>query len=169
MTAWAAVRCQARHEVIVGARLEQSIGAAVYVPKASVLSPRTLEPITISVYAGYFFSDLDQGPPWQAIRRQPGVIDLVMTGDAPSRCPEAEILKLKASEIDGLVQLAGQPSVNGHRFAIGERVKIQFGAFDGRTGVYQGEAYRQRKAYVLVCLLGRQVRVKIRADALAAA
>jgi hypothetical protein len=54
-----------------------------------------------------------------------------MTCDAPSRCPESEILKLKASEVGGLVQLAGPPPSNAQRFAIGERVKIRFGAFDG--------------------------------------
>lgn len=58
-----------------------------------------LRPVTVPLYATYLFADVDQGPPWQAIRRQPGVIGLVMTGDAPSRCPESEILKLKAAEV----------------------------------------------------------------------
>ena len=47
--------------------------------------------------ATYLFADVDRGPPWQAIRRQPGVVSIVMTGDSPSRCPESEIEKLRAS------------------------------------------------------------------------
>jgi transcription antitermination factor NusG len=123
---------------------------------------------TVPLYATYLFADVDQGPPWQAIRRQPGVISIVMTGDAPSRCPQSEIDKLKASEVHGLVQLADQPSPSDQKFALGERVKIKYGALDGHEAVYAGEADKRRKAQVLVCLLGRQVVVKIAADAIAA-
>jgi transcription antitermination factor NusG len=152
--------------VIVAQRLEQSIDAMVYAPRARMPSPSTLEPITISLYAGHFFTDLDHGPPWQAIRRQVGVISLVMTGNTPSRCPESEILKLQAAEIDGLVQLAGQPPLNGHRFTIGDRVKIGRGALEGRDGVYDGPS-NKRDAIVMVALLGRRVPVRISVGALA--
>jgi transcription antitermination factor NusG len=87
--------------------------------------------------------------------------------DAPSRCPEGEILKLKASEVCGLVQLAGPPPPSAQAFAIGEKVKIRFGVFDGSEAVYAGEDKR-RSAHALVCLLGRQVMVKIAAHAIAA-
>ena len=130
---------------------------------------RSLRLVTAPLYRTYFFADIDQGPPWQAIRRQPGVIGLVMTGDAPSRCPESEIEKLKAAEVNGVVQLAGPPPLSVQKFAVGERVKIRYGALDGHEGVYAGEADKRRRAHVMVCLLGLQVMVKIAADALAAA
>jgi transcription antitermination factor NusG len=52
-------------------------------------------------------------------------------------------------------------------FAVGERVKIRFGAFDGHQALYAGETDKRRAAHVLVQLLGRQVMVKTAADALA--
>jgi hypothetical protein len=45
-------------------------------------------------------------------------------------------------------------------------VKIRFGALDGHEAIYAGEADKRRKACVLVCLLGRQVMVKIAAGLL---
>jgi transcription antitermination factor NusG len=97
-----------------------------------------------------------------------GVISIVMTGDAPSRCPENEILNLKTSEVGDLVQLAGLPPRSAQTFAIGERAKIRFGAFDGHEAFYPGEAEKRRKVHVLVRLLGRQVMVEIATDAIAA-
>jgi transcription antitermination factor NusG len=163
---WVAVRCPPQRETAIAERLE-GLGCAIYLPRARVVLRRSLRPATVPLYATYLFADVDQGPPWQAIRRTPGVISIVMTGDAPSRCPEGEILKLKASEVCGLVQLAGPPPPSAPAFAIGEKVKIRFGVFDGSEAVYAGEDKR-RSAHVLVCVLGRQVMVKIAAHAIAA-
>jgi transcription antitermination factor NusG len=165
---WAACKTAPQYEAVVARRLVDMLGCVIYLPRAKVVLPRSLRPVTAPLFRTYIFADIDQGPPWQAIRRQPGVISIVMTGDAPSRCPESEILKLKAAEVNGLVQLAGQPPPSAQRFTVGEKVKIRYGALDGHEARYAGEADKQRKACVLVCLLGRQVMVKIAADALAA-
>jgi hypothetical protein len=45
--------------------------------------------------------------------------------------PAEQIKKLKAAEVNGLVQLAGPPPPNAQTFAVGERVKIRYGALDG--------------------------------------
>jgi transcription antitermination factor NusG len=161
--------CVARRsgKTVIAGRLASELGCAIYLPRARIVLRRSRRPVTVPLYATYLFADLDRSPPWQAIHRQPGVVSIVMTGDAPSRCPEAEILKLKASEVHGLVQLAGPPPPSAQRFAVGEKVRIRYGALNGREALYAGEDKR-RSACVLVCLLGRQVMVKIAADAIAA-
>jgi Transcription termination factor nusG len=132
MSYWAAVRCRSQREITIAERLE-GLGCAIYLPRARMRLGRSLQPATIPTDRTYFFADVDQGPPWQAICRQPGVVGLVMTGDAPSHCPESEILKLKAAEVNGLDQLADPPS-SARRF--GEKVKIRFGAAQGlRAGL----------------------------------
>ena len=54
------------------------------------------------------------------------------------------------------------------RFTIGEKVKIRYGALEGREALYAGDADKRPKAQVLVCLLGRHVMVKVAADAIVA-
>jgi transcription antitermination factor NusG len=88
------------------------------------------------------------------------------TGDAPSRCPESEILKLKAAEVDGVVRLASAPAPSRYRPSMGEQVRIRFGPLEGREGRYAGP--RRNLAQVLVSLLGRQVVVLVAADAIEA-
>jgi transcription antitermination factor NusG len=165
---WAAVRCPPQRETVIAGRLEEELGCAIYLPKARMILRLSRRPVSVPLYATYLFADLSQSPPWQAIKRQPGVVGIVMTGDAPSRCPESEIAKLKAVEVRGLVQLAGPPPPSAETFAVGERVRIRYGAFDGHEAVSAGEADKRRKAHVLVQLLGRQVMVKIAADTLVA-
>jgi transcription antitermination factor NusG len=94
------------------------------------------------------------------------VIGLVVTGDAPSRCPESEILKLKAAEVDGVVRVASAPMPSRYRPSVGQPVRIRFGPLDGRAGRYAGS--RRNLAQVLVTLLGRQVVVPVAADAIEA-
>jgi transcription antitermination factor NusG len=133
---WAAVRCPPQRELVIAERLERAIGAHVYLPRARMRLGGSLRPVTAPLYRTYFFADLDLSPPWQAIRRQPGVIGLVMTGDAPSRCPESEILKLKAAEVDGVVRLASAPAPSRYRPSAGEHVRVRFGPLEGREGRY---------------------------------
>lgn len=162
---WAAVRCPPQREIVIAGRLEE-LGCSIYLPRARMILRRSLQPATVPLYATYLFADVDQGPPWQAIRRQPGVISIVMTGDTPSRCPESEILKLKAAEVDGVVRLASATSPSRYRPSVGEQVRIRFGPLDGREGRYAGP--RRNLAQVLVTLLGRQVVVLVAADAIEA-
>jgi transcription antitermination factor NusG len=167
MAHWIAARCPSQRESAITERLSTEAGYAVYLPRARVLSPKTRTPMLLALYPTYFFVNLDLSPPWQAIRRQPGVTTVLMTGDQPSTCPEREILKLKLSERDGFVRLA-EGAAPVRRFAIGEKVKIEGGALAGREATYTGAADKRRSAIVLVSLLGRQVAVRLSAHAIAA-
>jgi transcription antitermination factor NusG len=75
-------------------------------------------------------------------------------------------LKLKAAEIDGVVQLAGPPPPPDKRPAVGSKVKVKFGGLAGHEGRYLAHK-GANKARVVVHLLGREVEVEIAAGALA--
>ena len=69
-----------------------------------------------------------------------GVLCLVRVGDCPARCPDHEIDRLKAL-IDGhgFIRLPEAPPPPPRRkIAIGARVKITGGPFEGRLGLYAG-------------------------------
>jgi hypothetical protein len=72
-----AVRCPSQKETVVARRLTDRLGCVIYLPKARIALPHSRRPVTAPLYRSYLFADVDQGPPWQAIRRQPGVIGLV--------------------------------------------------------------------------------------------
>jgi transcription antitermination factor NusG len=163
---WAAVRCPPQKEAVIARRLTEMLGCVIYLPKARIVLPRSRRPVTAPLYRTYLFADVDRGPPWQAIRRQPGVIGLVMTRDAPSRCPASEIEKLQASEIGGLVQLADQPLSSDQKFTEGQQVRIRYGAFDNREARY-AKPGRKNMSVVMVVLLNRVVAVQVPTHALA--
>jgi transcription antitermination factor NusG len=164
---WIAGRCAFQREPVVTERLRLD-GFHIYLPRARVRLPRSGRPAVTVLYSGYFFLDLDQSSsPWQAAKRTPGVTSVLQCGDQPSRCPEREIEKLRASEIDGLVQLAAPPA-SARTFREGERVRIRLGAFEGREARYARPA-RKNMSVVMVVLLNRVVAVQAPTVALAAA
>jgi transcription antitermination factor NusG len=162
-----AVRTPGQREQTIAAPLEKEIGAVVFLPMVRERSRYTGKPIIVPLYKTYLFADIDQGPHWAVIRRHAGVINIVMSGDVPGRCPETEILKLKAAEVCGVVQLAGSPPPPpDQRPAIGAKVKVKFGGLAGHEGRYLAHKGAS-KARVVVFLLGREVVVEIAAGALA--
>lgn len=166
MPYWAAARCAAWREAAIAERIVHEVGAVVYVPKVRLRLTKSRRPATGALFATYILVDLDTVFAWQAIKRTPGVTGVVMSGEKPARCPEFEILKLKAAEVDGVVRLASTIVPSRYRPSMGEKVRIRFGPLDGREGRYAGP--RRNLAQVLVTLLGRQVLVLVAADAIEA-
>jgi transcriptional antiterminator RfaH len=111
-----------------------------------------------ALFPGYLFIHI--GETWRAIDRTRGVLSLVKFGDAPARCPDAEIAKLQSRlDENGLVRLP-PPSQTSHRgIPIGARVRVA-GGFDA---IYLGMTAREREK-VLMTILGRQVQVTLRPD-----
>ena len=71
---------------------------------------------------------------WQA-RWAPGVIRLIMAGDAtPAAVPDSVIDGLRASEHDGLIELPKPP-----RFRRGDKVRITDGPFREHLALYDGQ------------------------------
>ena len=97
---------------------------------------------------------------WHAARWCPGVIRLVMAGDAmPATVPDGVIAALQARERGGLIELPRPP-----KFRPGDRVRVRHGPFIGLVGLYAGMKPHER-VEVLLALLGGSQRVTLAADA----
>ena len=154
MPYWAVARIAARRETFAAERLEAS-GFEVFAPKTG---GRRITPL----FPGYLFvSIVDR---WRAIDRTPGVLSLVKFGDAPAKCPDAEIDKIrKQIDADGLVRL---PSPAKPAKRIGAKVLIAAGPLSGSMAIYAGMSARKREM-VLLGMLGRQTKVELRRGQLA--
>ncbi len=81
---------------------------------------------------------------WHAARWSPGVLKLVMGGDAPARVPDKVIGELRGRERNGLIVLPPPPG-----FHHGDRVRIMRGVFAGQLGLYAGQRPHERVAVLL--------------------
>lgn len=96
----------------------------------------------------------------------PGVHSLVSFGGSPASVPESVIAELRSHEdSDGLIDIdfGRGPS---SRYREGDRVRVTDGALLDRVGIFQCRE-DQRRVVILLDLLGRAVRVRVSADALA--
>ena len=99
-------------------------------------------------------------PGWWQARWAPGVIRLIMAGDAtPAAVPDSVIADLKGRETDGLIDLPPAP-----KFRPGDRLQVIRGPFAGHVGLYAGMKPRER-VEVLLAILGAAQRVTRSADA----
>jgi transcriptional antiterminator RfaH len=100
---------------------------------------------------------------WRAIMSTVGVSDLVRFGEMPAAVPDGVVESLIARECDGL---PAEPSV-AETARPGDPVRLADGPFADLVARFQEMADAER-VFVLLDLLGRKVRVKVRADTLAA-
>lgn len=101
---------------------------------------------------------------WRSIQSTSGVSRLVTNGDMPAAIPKGVMRALKAREdAKGFVKLDTAPV-----FLPGDEVRVLAGAFVGNAGLFNGTADHDRVS-ILLEMLGRQVRVVIEADLVAAA
>ena len=153
---WGVVRSLPKREAFAAERLRMDHGYEVFLP----LVPTKRASATL--FAGYLFCRIVDR--WRAINTTFGVLCLVRVGDCPARCPDHEIDSLKAM-IDGhgYVRLPeGRGFPIKRKIAIGAKVRIIGGAFDGMRGLYAGQSTREREL-ILLNLLGRQTPVTIAA------
>jgi transcriptional antiterminator RfaH len=120
------------------------------------------------LFRGYFFCRIVDR--WRSINSTFGVLCLVRVGDCPAKCPDHEIDSLKAM-IDGrgyvrLPEGCGSPVKR--KIALGAKVVVTGGAFNGMRGLYAGQSTREREL-VLLNLLGGQRPVAIAAGLVAPA
>jgi transcription antitermination factor NusG len=142
---WAVARTLIRREKFAADQLG-GVGFEVFAPKTT----------TGPLFPGYLFIRI--GDTWRAIDRTVGVLSLVKFGDAPARCPEAEVEALMDRvDPDGLIRLAPPPKPSRRPIPIGAKVRVA----GGFTGIYLGMTAREREK-VLIDLLGRQRPVILR-------
>ena len=114
------------------------------------------------LFPGYLFARVVER--WRSINFCFGVIGIVRVGDCPSKMPDAEIEALKVM-IDGrgYIKLPEAPAAPaGRKIAIGAKVRITAGPFNGMSGLYAGQSTREREL-VLLNVLGGQRPVSIAA------
>jgi transcriptional antiterminator RfaH len=147
MAYWAVARTLARHESLAADRLKTA-GFEIFVPKTKTVRG------TAPLFPGYLFVRIVDR--WRAVDRTIGVLGLVKCGDAPAKCPDADIVALQ-SRIDarGLVSLPRPPKRARRPIPIGAEVRVR-----GFVGLYAGQSARHRER-ILIDFLGRQVPVEV--------
>lgn len=157
---WGVVRSLPKREAFAAERLRMEHGFEVFLPL--VQTKRASTPL----FPGYLFARIVDR--WRSINTTFGVLCLVRVGDCPSKMPDHEIEALKAM-IDGhgYVRLPeGHGAPVKREIAIGAKVKITGGAFDGMRGLYAGMSTKDRER-VLLHVLGGQREVRIAANLVA--
>jgi transcription antitermination factor NusG len=148
---WCVARVASRLEAFVIERLEAE-GFEAFAPKIHSANRRV-----IPLFFGYLFVHVVEL--WQPIARIHGVGGLIKFGDAPAKCPDAEIDQLRSRmDGDGVIVLPKQPAKV--RFAKGDRILVTGGPLQGVRGLHSGMSAAQREI-VLIDLLGRQTRTAI--------
>lgn len=111
------------------------------------------------LFPGYVFVWIELQ--WHAARWSPGVIRLVMAGDArPAKVPDPVIAEIRGRELEGLIELPKPPALQP-----GDRVRITTGAFADYLALYEGQTAHERVA-VLLQFLGGQQRTELPANAI---
>lgn len=159
MERWYAVYTQNRMEKWARSNLWER-GFEVYLPQYSKRRrhARRTDRVAAPLFPRYLFvrADLEQGAR-RAIRTAPGVADMVAFSNTPVPVADAVIAELRAREgDDGLVSLA---SLAEH-YELGEKLRINSGAFSDQFGFFNGLDDRNR-VLLLLDLLGRRIPVRI--------
>lgn len=147
---WLVVRSKPGHEKRARQNLLQQ-GAESYLPYAFDPVANRHGPL----FRSYLFVLADKNA-WGFINYSYGVRCVLTFGEQVATISRAIIEGLKASEINGVIQLP-KP---GKEFEKGDELRIKYGAFVGQLGIYQGMNAHQR-VYVLMNILNRATRVAL--------
>ena len=141
-------------------------GYAAYLPKCLKWRrhARRKERVARPLFPRYLFVTLDLVQQrWRPILSTIGVCDLLRHGDAPAPVPVGLVEEIQDSERHGALD-----QTRAHKLRVGDEVRIASGAFAELVGQVC-EATDQGRVYVLLDLLGRQVKSCLSADAVVAA
>lgn len=163
MMNWYAVYTQPGKELWARSNL-WSYGFEVYLPRHLKWRrhARRSERVPRPLFPSYLFvrAELEAG-----VRRRvdtaPGVSHMVRFGDEPVPVANEIIAELRSREgDDGFIRLNDAAS-----FKQGERLRIRKGALCDQVGLFE-RASDDKRVFLLLDLLGRQVRVRVTADRL---
>lgn len=118
---------------------------------------RKTDMIQSPLFPGYLFVEMDpEHARWRALNSTSGVSGLICQNGSPAPVPEQIIGTIRAREdAEGYVVLGHQKTLSP-----GDSVNIDKGAMAGHTGIFDCMTDRDR-VFLLLELLGRQVRVKL--------
>ena len=163
---WYVVQTQVNGET----KAEQNLlrqGYQIYLPRylKRRRHARKMDVMAKPLFPRYIFVAIDMATQrWRSVQSTVGVSRLVTNGDSPAVVPEGVVRALKAREdAKGFVNMDAGPA-----FAPGDKVRVLAGAFMDNAGLFNGMADHDRVS-ILLEMLGRQVRVVLDADLVAAA
>ena len=113
----------------------------------------------VPLFPRYIFVEI--AGQWREVASTRGIVGIVMEDDTPALARDADIERIRAMEVDGLVVLPP-------RFIVGQRVRVSSGGYQNVVGVYNGQSSLDR-VKVLLSLLGRNVCAEFREGELAPA
>lgn len=151
---WYALRTKSRHEKVVEEYL-RGLGVEVFLPlyKSRRLWSDRVKFVDLPLFDGYLFCRFAAGHAL-VVRRAPGVLYVVSSGDVPSPVPESEIDAVRRVLERGLVA-SPTPYLRE-----GMRVRIRGAAFEGVEG--RLEKVKSRFRLVLsIHLLQRSVALEV--------
>jgi transcriptional antiterminator RfaH len=163
---WYVVQTQANGEAKAAENLRRQ-GYEIYLPRylKRRRHARKVDIVAKPLFPRYMFVTIDMATQrWRSIQSTSGVSHLVTNGDEPAAVPEGVVYALRGREDSkGFVMLDVAPG-----FAPGDKVRVLAGAFMDNTGLFNGMADHDRVS-ILLEMLGRQVRVVLDTDLVAAA
>jgi transcriptional antiterminator RfaH len=163
---WLAVKTKPSQEKWAAQNVQQQ-GCAYYLPLYGqpVQARGKVQELRVkSLFPSYLFVNTEgRSHQWRWLLGTWGISSVMLRGDIPAIVPDREIEKLRAREgEDGLIIL---PDCS--QLQIGQKVRVRYGPFESRMGVYQGQTAQARQR-VLLDFLGGKVMALITADALEA-
>jgi transcriptional antiterminator RfaH len=163
---WYVLQTQPNAERKALAHLERQ-GFEVYLPcyRKTRRHARRTEVVAAPLFPRYMFVSIDVATQrWRSLRSTVGVSCLVCNGDVPAPVPPGivEALRLREGE-GGLIDIVTRP-----HFTRGDAVRVRDGAFGDCFGLFESTTDSER-VLILLDLLGRKVRVVLRADDVVAA
>ncbi len=165
MERWYVVHTRAGAERLAQGHLERQ-GFETYMPcylKTRRHARRTSQ-IPAPLFPRYLFVRFDAGnAPWRSINGTHGVSHLVCMGNRPSAVPHGVVSEIRAREYeDGFVDVTEPLG-----FDSGDVVQVTHGPLAQQTGIFHGRDDAQR-VVVLLSLLGREMKVALDREAVAA-
>ena len=145
---WFVVQCNPQREKFAADHLSQH---EPYFPQFKAVNGR-VKPL----FPSYIFCIATTN--WSPIKNTVGVRTILMNGDTPAKLPHDVIVKWKAQERGGLVQLPDPP-----RWRAGERLVVLRGTLKYRTVIHSGMNSKDRQT-VLIDMLGSMVKISIATD-----
>ncbi|MBI1318957.1 MAG: transcriptional activator RfaH [Candidatus Hydrogenedens sp.] len=162
MKRWYAVFTQSHAETKAQFHLGRQ-GFDVYLPRTLKRRShaRRVDSIAAPLFPRYLFVGIDLAAMrWRSILSTIGVAGLICHGDQPVAVPRGVVEEIRAREnAEGLVLLLpASPS-----FRAGDPIRVTDGAFKDHVGLFD-VADDQRRVFILLDLLGRNVRVALSGD-----
>lgn len=165
MSRWYVAQTHSQSEFQALAHLKRQ-GFLAYLPQylKKRRHARRVDAVRRPLFPGYLFISMDvERIRWRAIRSTVGIRSLICNGELPTAVPEGVVEEIRAHEDEGGLVPVTEPAP----FKKGETVRISHGAIRGQVGLFDCESDEER-VFVLLSLMGRQLRVRVPATAISA-